>query len=115
MLDGMSGANGWVLPIEWKAGFDSVLGSAASRLSFDDLTAFAGVRELAWIGVLLAIAWFCPNSQQIMAGLGRLKDRGLALKPNYGWGALGAITASAMVLAVINGSRGFSEFIYFNF
>jgi D-alanyl-lipoteichoic acid acyltransferase DltB (MBOAT superfamily) len=115
MLRGMSGANGWVLPIEWKSTFDSLLGPAASRLSFNDLTAFAGERQLLWIGVLLAIAWFCPNSQQIMTSLGRSRDRGLALQPMQGWGALGAITAAALVLAVINGSRGFSEFIYFNF
>jgi D-alanyl-lipoteichoic acid acyltransferase DltB (MBOAT superfamily) len=115
MLRGMSGANGWALPTEWKPSLTSLFGAAANRLSFDDLTAFAGARELAWIGVLLAIAWFCPNSQQIMATLGRVRNRNFQLQPIQGWGVLGAITASALVLAVINASRGFSEFIYFNF
>src|SRR5262249_38495845 len=32
MLEGMSGANGWVLPIEWKGAFDSLLGRAAGHL-----------------------------------------------------------------------------------
>ena len=116
MLDGMSGANGWVLPTEWRGGFEAVLGSAmAGRFTFDDLTAFAGARQLVWIGVLLALAWFCPNSQEIMAKLSRLRALGEQLKPAYGWGAFGAITVSVMMLAIVNGSRGFSEFIYFNF
>jgi alginate O-acetyltransferase complex protein AlgI len=113
MMTAMSGSNGWVLPVEWKGAFDAALGSATSRLKFDDLTAFAGLRQIEWIAVLLALAWFFPNSQQIMAALGRV--RGLRLKPALGWSAFGALTASLMLLAVVNGSRGFSEFIYFNF
>jgi hypothetical protein len=115
MLRGMSGMNGWVLPIEWKGAFNAALGTAARRLTFDDLTAFAGVRQLEWITVLLALAWFCPNSQQIMAALGRVGTREVTMKPTLGWGALGGITAVVMLLAIVNASRGFSEFIYFNF
>ena len=115
MLSAMAGHNGWVMPIEWHAPLQGALGAAPSGLRFDDLTAFAGVRQLAWIAALLAIAWFCPNSQQIMARLGRWHAGGLRLGQMAGWGALGATTTIICMLAAINASQGVSEFIYFNF
>jgi hypothetical protein len=64
---------------------------------------------------MLAMAWFCPNSQQIMAALGRFQKLDTRLKATLGWSAFGAITASVMLLAIVNASHGVSEFIYFNF
>jgi D-alanyl-lipoteichoic acid acyltransferase DltB (MBOAT superfamily) len=115
MLAAMSGANGWALPMEWKGAFDAALGTSAARFDFADLTAFAGVRQIGWIAVMLAMAWFCPNSQQIMAALGRFQKLDTRLKATLGWSAFGAITASVMLLAIVNASHGVSEFIYFNF
>ena len=115
MLTAMVGANGWVLPIEWKGMIQTTLGSAASPLRFDDLTAFAGARQVIWIGILLAIAWACPNSQQIMALLGRGRAGVQQGRRSMAWTALGAISVLVVLLAVINASHGVSEFIYFNF
>jgi hypothetical protein len=111
----MSGAAGWILPTEWKAPLAAMLGPVAEGFKFDDLNAFAGVRQLVWIVTLLAIAWLLPNSQEMMTKLSRLRTLNVRVRAPLGWSAFGAIAASLFLLAVINGSRGFSEFIYFNF
>jgi hypothetical protein len=115
MLAAMSGANGWILPAEWKGALDAALGAAASGLRYDDLTAFAGLRQVGWIAALLALAWFCPNSQEIMAALGRMRPLDVRVRATLGWSAFGALAASVMLLAIVSASRGVSEFIYFNF
>ena len=115
MLTAMSGANGWVLPTEWKGALGATLGAAASGLRFDDLTAFAGLRQAGWIAALLVLAWFCPNSQEIMAALGRMRTLNVRVRATLGWSAFGALAASVMLLAIVSASRGTSEFIYFNF
>jgi D-alanyl-lipoteichoic acid acyltransferase DltB (MBOAT superfamily) len=72
-----------------------------------------GARQIAWIAVLLAMAWGLPNSQQIVA---RLKATISGVSgPSYSWSALGALSVLISLLAMINGSRGASEFIYCNF
>jgi len=115
MLAAMSGANGWVLPTEWKGALDATLGSAASGLRFDDLTGFAGLRQAGWTAGLLVLAWFCPNSQEIMAALGRVRPVDVRIRARLGWSAFGALALSVMLLAIVSASRGASEFIYFNF
>ena len=61
------------------------------------------------------MAWFCPNSQQIMAALGRVRLLDVRIRATLGWSAFGALAASVMLLAIVSASRGTSEFIYFNF
>jgi len=115
MLAAMSGSNGWVLPTEWKAALDATLGTAASGLRFEDLTAFAGLRQVGWIGALLVLTWFSPNSQEIMSALGRMRPLNVGIRATLGWSAFGALAVSVMLLAIVSASRGTSEFIYFNF
>jgi D-alanyl-lipoteichoic acid acyltransferase DltB (MBOAT superfamily) len=115
MLDAMAGANGWVLPIEWRQGLMAAMGSAVASIHFDDLTAFAGARQTLWIAALLAVAWFSPNSQQIMMRFGRLQLGRRSGTIGVAWAALGAIAVLIFLLAAINASHGVSEFIYFNF
>jgi D-alanyl-lipoteichoic acid acyltransferase DltB (MBOAT superfamily) len=115
MLEAMSGTNGWTLPIEWRLGLTAWLGSAAGFLHFDDLTAFAGARQVFWIDALLSIAWFCPNSQEIMVRLARMDIGGVGRRFRFSWAALGALSVVVFMLAAINASHGVSEFIYFNF
>ncbi|HKV86778.1 MAG TPA: MBOAT family O-acyltransferase [Candidatus Dormibacteraeota bacterium] len=72
-----------------------------------------GARRIAWIAALLAMAWGLPNSQQVVARLKATLSG--ASGPSYSWSALGALSVLISLLAMINGSRGASEFIYFNF
>lgn len=115
MLVAMSGFNGWALPMEWKATLEASFGQPASVFRFDALNAFAGVRQVLWIVALLCMAWFCPNSQQIMLALEGRYARFAKVGAVFGWSVLGALIAVIALLAVISASHGVSEFIYFNF
>jgi len=100
VLAGMAGANGW-----WPAGGWGQL---------HQLDAFGGLNQLLWTGLLLTLVWFCPNSQAITQRL----EKQISAKHwqgSWSWMALGAWCALTFLLAAINGSRGSSEFIYFNF
>jgi len=78
--------------------------------------AVAETRELAWVAVLLAIAWGLPNTQQFVTWLrSGIAARAGAYASSYSWPVLGALSVVISLLAMINGSRGVSEFIYFNF
>ena len=75
-------------------------------------------RQWGWIAALGALALWSPNSQEIVgrwvAGAGRA-TQSLAQRPLLRWVLLGALLMGCVLLAVVNGSRGVSEFIYFNF
>jgi D-alanyl-lipoteichoic acid acyltransferase DltB (MBOAT superfamily) len=117
VLQGMAGLHGVVLPEQWAAGLAPDGVATVAGLSFGYLEAFGGTRQVAWIAVLLAIAWGVPNSQQLV---GWLRTNVIARVGQYAaearsWSMLGALSMLITLLAVINGSRGVSEFIYFNF
>jgi hypothetical protein len=69
ILSGMAGMNGMVLPEGWLA----KMGGLGSSLTYFGVTSadisdsFGGRQQLAWTSLLLAIAWFAPNTQEIMA------------------------------------------------
>ena len=75
----------------------------------------ASARALAWIVPLLALAWFAPNTQQLLAlhepALGETKPTARAWSPTPRWAIAIALI---FVLSVVNLSR-ISEFIYFQF
>lgn len=70
-------------------------------------------RQICWIVALLSFAWLLPNSQQIVRRW--VDGGGLASKLQVRWVFTGASLSLLLLLAVINDSRGVSEFIYFNF
>ncbi len=100
---------GLVLPVEWQ---DS-LGGLTSAFRFEHLDAFGGTRQWIWIGLLLSIAWFLPNSQTLVASARRAIPA--LLHERWAWMSLGSAAVFIFLLSAINGSRGSSEFIYFNF
>ncbi len=111
VLGAMAGAGGLIVPLEWQP----LLGSLRDGITFGHLDVFAGVRQLGWTALLLAMAWGLPNSQEIMA---RLRTGHLAVASwPYAlcWAALGGSAVVVLLLAAINASHGVSEFIYFNF
>jgi len=110
VLQGMAGLRGVVLPEEWRSAL------AIAGVRFGHLESFGGTRQLVWVGVLLAIAWVLPNTQEVVAWLkSGIAARARAYVSSYSWPALGVLSVLISLLAMINGSRGVSEFIYFNF
>jgi len=115
ILHEMFGQHGLVLPIEWQAVLGAWLPAEGGWIRFGYLDAFGGMRQVAWIAALLAIAWACPNSQTL---IGRFREIARAASERSGewaWFSLGSIGVIIGLLALVNGSRGVSEFIYFNF
>jgi alginate O-acetyltransferase complex protein AlgI len=79
---------------------------------------------IQWVTALALIAWFAPNTQQIMAryrpALGFAPDgrepfwfRWLLWRPSYVWSVIVAIIAVAALWNLWVGSN--AEFIYFQF
>ncbi len=112
LVAAMSGVNGW-LPTPESRVWASDNQSGSILNSFTTLY-FSGARQTLWIAVLLGIAWLLPNSQEagvqlnrwLSATRGRLVRHGLLL---------GSVFTLIILLAIVNGGRGASEFIYFNF
>ena len=115
VLKGMAGLNGFILPVEWQAFLGSSPTTESTWLSFGQLAAFGGKRQLGWIALLLAVVWVCPNSQTLIE---RVRNSRLVLHlahERWAWMSLGGLAVFIFLLAAVNGSHGSSEFIYFNF
>lgn len=101
VLMGMAGVNGIGLIGDWS--------------QFDHLQAFGGIRQLGWIALLLGLSWLCPNSQTLVDRMATSRTNDYVKHERWAWLALGGAAVFIFLLAAINGSRGASEFIYFNF
>jgi alginate O-acetyltransferase complex protein AlgI len=122
VLKAMAGLNGVRLPAGTLAHWGAIgQWLAAHGVRFEDSAAFAGARQVKWTLALLALAWFAPNSQQIMArsqpALGMPEAA-----PGAGWrwwrwtpsSAWAVVTALVTVYCIASLDR-VSEFIYFQF
>jgi len=117
VLQGMAGLQGVVLPEQWQTVLASDGATTVAGASFGYLEAFGGTRQIVWVAALLAIAWSFPNSQQMVGWLrtGFVSRAAPFAADSRAWSMLGALSVLISLLAVISGSRGVSEFIYFNF
>lgn len=98
ILRAMAGASGFPASA---SGFAEAL---SQRLGYDEPLARLG----AGLGLGLLIAWAAPNTQRIAgAGAAAIAERRYLV--------MGACAAAVLLLLIIGGSRGPSEFIYFNF
>ena len=120
MLAGMAGLNGFALPDHWLPKW----GALGTWLNTQGLS-FAYSRDLVsaglinWIVILLAIVWFAPNTQQIMARFNPalLLPRDLTPARRLQWRptvAFGVFIAVIGLISVVNLHRQ-SEFLYFQF
>ena len=83
--------------------------------AFSPSEAIGALRQIAWITALLAVAWFAPNSQQLLASHGpalhEVAPARWSWQPTQRWALCIAII---FILAVLHLSQ-ISEFIYFQF
>jgi D-alanyl-lipoteichoic acid acyltransferase DltB (MBOAT superfamily) len=121
ILSGMAGGHGVVLPAGWRAAMPSSLANlaVATGATFG-ATIFEGVSQMAWIAALLAIALFCPNTQELMrmyepaldfAAPSAAYARILAWRPSVRW----ALAIGVLVVAALASLDRVTPFIYFQF
>jgi hypothetical protein len=120
MVAGMFGFNGFAVPDQWLAKWgDFGRWLAAGGIAFSDSRGLVTAGLINWIVILLSIAWFAPNTQQIMARFNpalliprdMVAARKLAWRPTV---ALGLIVAAIAFASIVNLHRQ-SEFLYFQF
>ena len=105
VLEAMIGRNGW-LP----ATYDLAGATPWSSGRFD------GARQSLWLVGLAVVAFVMPNSQQLAAKLDDWMRSGVRRLSLFRAGVvLGLTLVLVSISAMINGSHGASEFIYFNF
>ena len=120
ILRGMAGMNGVMVPAALTAivpGLRSTLELAGVQLALGGTTRF--VLQYAWIGVLLPLTLFAPNTQEILGRFQPALDfRGSAFsatrfawRPSPMWGMLAAVIVTGGLLSL---SR-VSEFLYYQF
>ena len=119
ILRAMAGLNGLVVPDIWLARWGS-FGEwlALHGVVFGVTPALAGAGVVHWIWILLAVVWFAPNTQQIMAAsqpaLGIPQD---SATTRWQWrpAAVSAAMVAAIALTAIVNLNRHSEFLYFQF
>jgi Predicted membrane protein involved in D-alanine export len=113
ILEGMAGLNGVTLPITYRA-FPGMDFLADQGVVFDWIVGFGGIKQLALLGVLGAVAFLLPNSQMVALGEdGRppLLLGALRFAPSTGWTV---ITWAMLAAGTVLLSRG-GTFLYFQF
>ncbi|MBI2224886.1 MAG: MBOAT family protein [Betaproteobacteria bacterium] len=119
MLKAMAGMNGLVLPDFWLPQWGAAgQWLAAHGVIFGDTRDLVGGGVVNWIWILLAVVWFAPNTQQLLAAyrpaLALLADQYHA---RFTWRPTpfyALLTATLALLAIFNLHRQ-SEFLYFQF
>jgi D-alanyl-lipoteichoic acid acyltransferase DltB (MBOAT superfamily) len=126
MLQSMFLKHGISLPEHLAARFAGAPALAAPLLRFDGLSPNAlldPMSAIRWIVVLALIAWFAPNTQELMVRyrpvLGQMRERTAAWnrwmvwRPSYGWGIVIALLSAAALANLWIGDN--AEFLYFQF
>jgi alginate O-acetyltransferase complex protein AlgI len=127
ILNGMSGANGIVLPASYLDQLNRVapLGShlqGAGLIFSESVPYFPGYVQLLQLATLFAVAWFAPNVYQLLGRHNPALDithvtvRSDA-RPRLGWrpGVVWALVVFAMLFWSLSAMDRTSEFLYFQF
>ncbi|MDB6088997.1 MAG: Peptidoglycan O-acetyltransferase [Gammaproteobacteria bacterium] len=121
MLSGMAGQNGVVLPVGWKGHLAEPLADALTRsgVVFEPII-FDGVPQIVWTAALLAIAWFWPNTQELMrmyepalepAARPDAPGPMLAWRPTAAW----ALAVAMLAVTSLASLDRVTQFLYFQF
>ena len=122
ILEGMAGLNGVVLPETWLpklGGIGSWL--AAHGVRFAPNLAFGGSRQILWIASLIGIAWFMPNTQQLLARyvpvLEGTEGEGAKSPPRLAWqpGIVWALAIGVIAFVALSNISKPQVFLYFRF
>ena len=120
IVGGLFGLNGFALPDYWLAKW-GVFGQwlSLNGVSFGNARGLISGGLINWIIVLLALVWFAPNTQQIMAHFNPALLIPRDMKPArlFAWRprvALGLLAAVIAFASIVNLHRQ-SEFLYFQF
>lgn len=119
MLKAMAGMNGLVLPDFWLPKWGAAgQWLAAHGVNFGDTRELVTGGVVNWIWILLAVVWFAPNTQQLLAAyrpaLALLAEQyraRLTWRPTPFYALL---TAALALIAIFNLHKQ-SEFLYFQF
>ena len=120
IINGMCGLHGLALPDQWLAKWGAIgQWLAVSGVSFSDSRGLVTAGLINWIIILLAIVWFAPNTQQIMARFdpALLIPRDMTPAKRLAWQpsvAFGLLAAAVAFVSIVNLHRQ-SEFLYFQF
>jgi len=119
MLKAMAGMNGLVLPDFWLPKWGAAgQWLAAHGVNFGDTRDLVGGGVVNWIWILLAVVWFAPNTQQLLAAyrpaLALLAGQTPA---RFTWRPtpICALVTVALALIAIFNLHKQSEFLYFQF
>ena len=119
MLKAMAGMNGLVLPDFWLPKWGAAGQWLTARgVIFGDTRDLVGGGVVNWIWILLAVVWFAPNTQQLLAAY----RPALALlaghtPARFTWRPtpIYALVTAALALIAIFNLHKQSEFLYFQF
>jgi len=113
ILQGMFSLQELVLPIEWQPALAAWLPADSERCASAS-RCLGGTRQLAWIAVLLAMAWTCPNSQNTHTSFSR-RCRPCKREAGVWPGSRWALCCAGRPACHRQRHTRVSEFIYFNF
>jgi D-alanyl-lipoteichoic acid acyltransferase DltB (MBOAT superfamily) len=106
----MAGASGLVAPGDDLAPFFlAPPGEAWSPLQL--IPGYAGGARIGAMGLLLALVWLAPNTQEIVDGAAAGRTVRLRWRPDVAWAA----ALAALTLACVTRFSEVSAFLYFNF
>lgn len=121
ILQAMAGGNGVVVPSSWPGAWYLYAGLHKLGLATQVATPVSQFDPAGhspyWIAVLLAIAWFLPNTQQFMARFNPALEAVTSLpkRPQWSPGRCWAISISILAVAAMLQLTRVSEFLYFQF
>ncbi len=126
LLESMVGLQGFALPHTYQGYLNTFwnLGDwlDTQGVAFGKVILFKGITEVGFLGLLMLIAWFAPNTQQIMFNYRPALEiyPGEISKSRFTWALwrpnlISALGVSCLLIWVLTHQKRVSEFLYFQF
>ncbi|MEM6986958.1 MAG: MBOAT family protein [Pseudomonadota bacterium] len=123
MLVGMLGLNGAVIPSHWQLYFGPIAAPLeVLGFQFGNMKTLSQISVLPWLVVVFAIAFFAPNTQQILHAYdpALMTDRKQTISPAPAWlswrpSRVWVLVVGVLAAWAVFGRTTTSQFLYFNF